>query len=71
MSILSGAHDYLFPRVMNLLREKGIHDILVIGGVIIPDEHIPALKKAGMAEIFGPGTTTYEIISFIRQRLDK
>lgn len=68
MSILSGAHDYLFPKVMELLRKKGVEDILVLGGGIIPDEDIPALKEAGIAEIFGPGTNTGEIISFIRER---
>jgi len=66
MSILSGAHDYLFPKVMELLREKGVEDILVLGGGIIPDEDIPALKDAGIAEIFGPGTTTQEIIDYIK-----
>jgi methylmalonyl-CoA mutase C-terminal domain/subunit len=66
MSILSGAHDYLFPKVMELLREKGAEEILVIGGGIIPDEDIPALKVAGIAEIFGPGTSTGDIISYIR-----
>jgi len=65
MSILSGAHDYLFPKVMELLREKGIEDILVLGGGIIPDEDIPILREAGIAEIFGPGTKTKEIIRFI------
>jgi methylmalonyl-CoA mutase C-terminal domain/subunit len=66
MSILSGAHDYLFPKVMEQLREKGVNDMLVIGGGIIPDEDIPALKGCGIAEIFGPGTTTEEIIKYIR-----
>jgi methylmalonyl-CoA mutase C-terminal domain/subunit len=66
MSILSGAHDYLFPRVMELLREKGVDDVLVLGGGIIPDEDIPALKESGIAEIFGPGTTTEEIITYIK-----
>ncbi|MFO7599240.1 MAG: cobalamin B12-binding domain-containing protein [Candidatus Desulfacyla sp.] len=66
MSILSGAHDYLFPKVMELLREKGVTDILVVGGGIIPDEDIPPLKAAGIAEIFGPGTTTTEIIDYIK-----
>jgi len=65
MSILSGAHDYLFPKVMELLREKGVDDVLVIGGGIIPEEDIPALKEAGISEIFGPGTTTREIIQYI------
>ena len=66
MSILSGAHHYLFPKVMELLREKGVEDILVLGGGIIPDEDIAALKDCGIAEIFGPGTTTQEIIDYIK-----
>lgn len=69
MSILSGAHDYLFPRVMELLKERGIGDILVIGGGIIPDEDIPALKDWGIAEIFGPGTRTQEIIDYIKRHV--
>ena len=69
MSILSGAHDYLFPKVMELLREKGVDDILVLGGGIIPDEDIPALKDSGIAEIFGPGTTTREIIDYIKRNV--
>ena len=71
MSILSGAHDYLFPRVMELLGEKGVADILVIGGGIIPDEDIPALKESGISEIFGPGTYTDEIITYIKENLKK
>jgi len=69
MSILSGAHDYLFPKVMELLKERDVEDMLVLGGGIIPDEDIPALKKAGIAEIFGPGTTTGEIIEYIENRV--
>ncbi len=65
MSILSGAHDYLFPKVMDLLREKDIQDILVIGGGIIPDEDISSLKACGIAEIFGPGTDTKDIAKYI------
>jgi len=71
MSILSGAHDYLFPRVMELLGEKGVADILVIGGGIIPEEDIPALKESGISEIFGPGTYTDEIITYIKENLKK
>ncbi|MGD8226216.1 MAG: cobalamin B12-binding domain-containing protein [Desulfobacteraceae bacterium] len=71
MSILSGAHDYLFPRVMELLGEKGVEDILVVGGGIIPEEDIPALKESGISEIFGPGTYTDQIISYIRENLKK
>lgn len=66
MSILSGAHDYLFPKVMDLLKEKGVGDMLVIGGGIIPDEDIPALRACGIAEIFGPGTNTQDIVGFIK-----
>jgi methylmalonyl-CoA mutase C-terminal domain/subunit len=69
MSILSGAHDYLFPRVMELLKEKRAEGMLVIGGGIIPDEDVPGLKAAGIAEIFGPGTSTEEIIGYIRGRV--
>jgi len=69
LSILSGAHDYLFPKVMELLKEKGVEDILVLGGGIIPDEDIPALKDSGIAEIFGPGTTTEQIIGYIRDNV--
>lgn len=71
LSILSGAHDYLFPKIMELLRYKGIDDVLVLGGGIIPDEDIPALKKCGIAEIFGPGTSTRDIIEFIRSRVQE
>ncbi len=66
LSVLSGAHDYLFPKIMELLKEKGADDVLVLGGGIIPDEDIPSLKEIGIAEIFGPGTTTDQIIGFIR-----
>jgi len=69
MSILSGAHDYLFPKVMELLRKKGVEDMLVLGGGIIPDEDIPALKDSGIAEIFGPGTTTEQIIDYIKDNV--
>ena len=71
MSILSGAHDYLFPRVMELLVDKGVEDILVIGGGIIPEEDIPALKESGISEIFGPGTYTDEIITYIKEHIRK
>lgn len=67
LSILSGAHDYLFPKVMELLEDKGVDDVIVLGGGIIPDEDIPALKDCGISEIFGPGTDTQEIISYIQE----
>lgn len=71
MSILSGAHDYLFPRVMDLLKERGAEDILVLGGGIIPDEDIPALQACGIAAIFGPGTSTQDIIQYIREHVKR
>ena len=71
MSILSGAHNHLFPMVMQLLKEKNIDDILVIGGGVIPNEDIPGLKAAGIAEIFTPGTTTAETIEFIKNNLKR
>jgi methylmalonyl-CoA mutase, C-terminal domain len=71
LSILSGAHDYLFPKVMELLKERGAEDILVLGGGIIPDEDIPALKSAGVAEVFGPGTDTRDIVSYITESVKR
>jgi len=71
MSILSGAHNHLFPRVMELLKEKNIDDILVIGGGVIPLEDIPGLKSAGIAAIFTPGTPTTETIEFIKNNLKR
>jgi methylmalonyl-CoA mutase C-terminal domain/subunit len=71
MSVLSGAHNYLFPRVMELVKEKGLEDILVMGGGIIPEEDVPEMKKAGIAAIFGPGTDTGDIINFIREHARK
>lgn len=69
MSILSGAHGTLFPEVVNLLREKGAGDVLVIGGGIIPDDDIPALKEAGVAEIFGPGTPLESVVKYIQEHV--
>lgn len=66
LSILSGAHNHLFPRVVELLREKGAADKIVFGGGIIPAEDIPALKKAGIVEIFTPGTPLREIVEFVK-----
>ena len=67
MSVLSGAHDYLFPRVMELLKEAGATDIIVIGGGIIPEEDIKTLKDLGIQAVFGPGTPTTDIVQFIQQ----
>jgi methylmalonyl-CoA mutase C-terminal domain/subunit len=68
LSCLSGAHTHLFPSVTRLLKAKNINDVLVIGGGIIPEEDIPALKEAGVAEIFGPGTPTNAIASYIMNK---
>ena len=66
LSILSGAHMTLVPRITALLRDRGMDDVLVTVGGIIPDDDIPALKDAGVAEVFGPGTTIREVADFIR-----
>jgi methylmalonyl-CoA mutase, C-terminal domain len=66
LSIMSGAHMTLFPAVIDLLREKGAGDIGVFGGGIIPDDDIPRLKKLGVAEIFTPGSSTQDIVQWIR-----
>lgn len=71
LSILSGAHNHLFPRVVELLKEKGAEDILVFGGGVIPDEDIPFLKSKGIAEIFGPGTPTSATVDFIKTHLKR
>lgn len=69
LSILSGAHMTLFPRVMELVEERRLDDVLVFAGGIIPEEDIPALKKIGIVEVFGPGTNTDELIRFIRHNV--
>jgi methylmalonyl-CoA mutase C-terminal domain/subunit len=71
LSILSGAHNYIFPRIMEGLKEKGVTDILVLGGGVIPNEDIPGLKAIGIAEIFGPGTSTQTIIEYIQGNLSR
>jgi methylmalonyl-CoA mutase, C-terminal domain len=71
MSSLSGAHDYLFPKVAQIFREQGISDVLLMGGGIIPDEDIPALKESGIEEIFGPGSRSDAIVEFIRTHLKR
>ncbi|MCI6836952.1 MAG: cobalamin B12-binding domain-containing protein [Eubacteriales bacterium] len=68
LSLLSGAHNYLFPRVVELLREQGAGDIVVFGGGIIPDEDIPGLKAKGIQEIFTPGTPTSATVDFLREK---
>ena len=71
MSILSGAHNHLFPKVVELLKEEGADDVLIIGGGVIPDDDIPGLKEAGIAEIFTPGTPTTVTIDFIKNNLKR
>lgn len=71
LSCLSGAHHYHFPKVVELLREKGMDQVLVIGGGIIPSDDIPSLKGKGIKEIFGPGTQIKEIANFIRENVKR
>jgi methylmalonyl-CoA mutase C-terminal domain/subunit len=71
MSILSGAHNHLFPRVAELLKEQGVDDILIIGGGVIPDDDIQGLKEAGIKEIFTPGTETTKMIEYIKNNVQR
>jgi len=68
LSILSGAHNTLCPQLMELLRQKGMSDVTVLVGGIIPQADIASLKKAGVAEIFLPGTSTQQIVKFVQER---
>jgi len=65
ISILSGAHMTIFPRILNLMKEKGVDDILLFGGGIIPDQDIKKLKEMGVGELFTPGAPTSEIVQFL------
>ncbi len=69
LSCLSGAHKYMFPKVVELLKEKQMEDVLVIGGGIIPDEDISFLKESGVSEIFHPGTFIGDIANYIRDNI--
>ena len=69
LSILSGAHMTLFPRVLELMREQGLDDVMLFGGGIIPDEDIPKLKEKGVAEVFTPGASTQDVIAYIRDNV--
>ncbi|HBN25859.1 MAG TPA: methylmalonyl-CoA mutase [Desulfobacteraceae bacterium] len=71
LSCLSGAHLTFFPKVVDLLKAKNAEEILVIGGGIIPDDHIPILKEKGISEIFGPGTMMDEVVTYIREHVRK
>jgi methylmalonyl-CoA mutase C-terminal domain/subunit len=69
LSVLSGAHMTLFARLAELMGERGIDDVVVFGGGIIPDEDIPELERLGVAHIFTPGATTTEIVDWVRQHV--
>ena len=69
LSVLSGAHNYLFKRVLELLRDNGAADVVVFGGGIIPPADIEALKAIGVKELFGPGTSTRDIIRFVQEHV--
>ena len=71
LSLLSGAHMTLFVDVTKLLKDRNMGDVLVVGGGVIPKEDIPALKKAGIAGVFGPGTPTDDIADFIRKNVKR
>lgn len=71
ISILSGAHNYLFPKVIELMKEKKMEDVLVVGGGVIPDEDIPALIDLGVGAIFTPGTPTDKTVDFIKENLKR
>jgi methylmalonyl-CoA mutase C-terminal domain/subunit len=66
LSILSGAHMTLLPKITSQLREAGLGDVLVTAGGIIPDDDVPALREAGIAAVFGPGTTIREVAEYLR-----
>ena len=69
LSILSGAHNYLLPRIVSMLKEKKMGDVVVFGGGIIPDEDIPKLLKKGVDRVFTPGTPLQEIVGYVNQRI--
>ncbi|MBI2070551.1 MAG: cobalamin B12-binding domain-containing protein [Elusimicrobia bacterium] len=71
LSLLSGSHMTLFPRIIELFEEKGLREVLLFGGGIIPDEDVPKLKKKGVDKIFGPGTPTQEIVRYLKEKLIK
>ena len=69
LSILSGAHNHLLPRIVEMLREKRMNDVVVFGGGIIPDDDIPKLKKKGVDRVFTPGAPLQEIVEYVRERV--
>jgi methylmalonyl-CoA mutase C-terminal domain/subunit len=71
LSLLSGAHNYLFPRVSELMREKGMDDVLLFGGGIIPEEDIPFLREHGVERVFQPGSSLDEIAKYVREAVSR
>ena len=71
MSILSGAHNHLFPKVVNLLRDEGVDDMLIVGGGVIPEDDIPFLIESGVEAIFTPGTPTKDVVDYINNNLKR
>ncbi|HXC17232.1 MAG TPA: cobalamin B12-binding domain-containing protein [Holophagaceae bacterium] len=71
LSILSGAHNQIFPEILRLMKEKGAADVPVFAGGIIPDEDVPGLKALGIREIFQPGTSTDDVVAFIKQAVEQ
>jgi methylmalonyl-CoA mutase C-terminal domain/subunit len=71
ISILSGAHMTIFPKVKKIMEDKGISDVLLFGGGIIPDQDIDELKKMGVGELFTPGTPTYETVNYVKEWVNK
>ena len=69
LSILSGAHMTIFPRVLELMRERGMDDVLLFGGGIIPEDDVPKLKEMGVSAVFLPGTSTEDIVKYIRDNV--
>lgn len=71
ISLLSGAHMTIFPKILNLMKEKGLIDVLLFGGGIIPDKDIKSLKEMGVGELFTPGASTLDIVAYIRNWIQK
>jgi len=71
LSILSGAHDYLFPRIMEIMRHKNLQDVVVLGGGVIPEEDVQGLIQMGLTGVYGPGTSTERIAEIIREEVMK
>jgi methylmalonyl-CoA mutase C-terminal domain/subunit len=71
LSLLSGAHKTLFPKILELAREKGLEDVLFVAGGIVPDADVPMLKELGISGVFGPGASTEEIVRFIQEHVKR